>query len=391
MAARRDYYEVLGVERDASQTRISDAYRKLAMQYHPDRNPGDDEAVVRFKEAAEAFEVIGHAEKRARYDQYGHAGLEGGGSPHFHDISDIFSAFGDIFGEGLFGDIFGGGRRGGSRVQRGADIRCDVQLDLSEAAFGTSKVVNFQRHAACETCHGTGAKPGTSPETCRYCGGRGRIVQSTGIFQMQSTCPSCRGQGKVISSPCGECRGSGFVKKKVTRKVDVPAGVDNRTRLRLQGEGEPSPSGGPPGDCYCFIHIAEHSLFHRRGQDLICEIPIGYSQAALGATVEVPTLDGPENLQIPAGTQNGHVFTVRGHGMPDLRRHGRGNLLVQVGVEVHKPLSPEHEAALRNLAEIENIHVSPTKKSFFEKLKELFTTETSERSNQGDETQIEEQ
>lgn len=386
MAARRDYYEVLGVERSASEAQISEAYRKLALKYHPDRNPGDQGAVAKFKEAAEAFEVLGHADKRARYDRYGHAGLEGGGAPHFHDITDIFSAFGDIFGEGLFGDLFGGVHRRGARVHQGADIRCDVTVDLSEAARGTAKVVRFIRHAVCETCGGSGAKPGTRPESCRYCGGRGRVVHSTGIFSMQTTCPACHGAGQVIATPCGDCRGSGYVKKKVTRKVDIPAGVDNRTRLRLQGEGEPSPNGGPPGDCYCFIHVAEHPLFHRRGQDLICEVPIGYSQAALGATVEVPTLDSREELNIPAGTQNGEVFSLQGRGMPDLKRRGRGNLLVQVGVEVHKPLSPEHEAALRQLAEIENTHVSSRKKSFFEILKGLFSVEPSDRSSKRDET-----
>ena len=385
MAARRDFYEVLGVDRNATEDQVSEAYRKLALKFHPDRNPDDDEAVAKFKEAAEAFEVLGHTAKRARYDRYGHAGLEGGGAPHFHDISDIFSAFGDIFGEGLFGDLFGGGQQSGARTRQGANIRCDVDLDLSEAAHGTSKVVRFMRHAACETCGGSGAKPGTQPEPCRYCGGHGRVVQSTGIFSVQTTCPSCHGAGQVISTPCGDCRGQGFVKKKVTRKVDVPAGVDNRTRLRLQGEGEPSPNGGPSGDCYCFIHIAEHPLFQRRGKDLICEIPIGYSQAALGATVEAPTLDGPEELKIPAGTQNGEVFSLRGRGMPDLKYHGRGNLLVRVGVEVHKPLSPEHEAALRQLAEIENTHVSQVKKSFFKKLKELFSVESSDRSTKRDE------
>ncbi len=388
MAARRDYYEVLGVERNATEAQISEAYRKLALKYHPDRNPGDDEAVVKFKEAAEAFEVLGHPEKRERYNRYGHAGLDGGGAPHFHDLSDIFSAFGDIFGEGLFGDLFGG-RRGGVRMHQGADIRCEVKVDLSEAAHGAAKVVRFFRHTACETCSGSGAKPGTQAEPCRYCGGHGRVVQSTGIFSMQTTCPACHGAGRVIPHPCGDCRGSGFVKKKITRKVDIPAGVDSRTRLRLQGEGEPSPNGGPPGDCYCFINVAEHPLFQRRGQDLLCEIPIGYSQAALGTTVEVPTLDGPEKLTIPAGTQNGEVFSLRGHGMPDLRRHGRGNLLVQVGIEVHKPLSPEHEAALRQLAEIENTHVSQKKKTFFEKLKELFSSESSDRSTKRDEIQTE--
>ncbi|MEN6459712.1 MAG: molecular chaperone DnaJ [Thermoguttaceae bacterium] len=371
MAEKRDYYEVLGIARDASEARISEAYRKLALKYHPDRNPGDEEAVVRFKEAAEAFEVLSHREKRGRYDRYGHAGLEGGGAPQFHDVSDIFQAFGDIFGQGIFGEMFGGGRRGG-RVQRGEDIRCDVDLDLLEAAKGAVKTVHFARHVACETCHGSGAKPGTQPETCRYCGGRGRVVQQSGIFSLQTTCPACHGAGQTIREPCTACRGAGYVQKKVTRKVDIPAGVDNQTRLRLQGEGEPSPAGGPPGDCYCFVHVAEHPLFHRRGQDLFCEVPISYSQAALGATIEVPTLDGREPLNVPAGTQPGTAFTVKGRGMPDPRYRGRGNLIVQVSVEVPKSLSPEHEAALRRLAEIEKTEVSPTRKGFFEKVKELF-------------------
>jgi molecular chaperone DnaJ len=371
MAAKRDYYEVLGVDRHATEAQLSEAYRKLALKHHPDRNPGDDEAVVKFKEAAEAFEVLCHPEKRARYDRYGHAGLEGGGAPHFHDVSDIVNAFGDIFGEGFFSDFFGGRGRG-PRARQGADIRCDVKLDLIEAARGTSKVVRFMRHAVCETCHGSGAKPGTRPELCRYCGGKGRVVQSSGVFSLQTTCPSCHGSGQNIRDVCSDCHGSGYVQKKVTRKVDIPAGVDDRTRLRLTGEGEPSPNGGPPGDCYCFIQIAEHPLFHRKGQDLICQVPINYPQAALGATIEVPTLDGREDLNVPAGTQSGEVFTLKGRGMPDPRRRGRGDLLVQVYVEVPQTLTPEHEASLRHLAEIENAQVSPTRKSFFEKLKELF-------------------
>ena len=372
MAQKRDYYEVLGVDRNATETQIAESYRKLAMQHHPDRNPGDEEAIVKFKEAAEAFEVLSHREQRARYDRFGHAGLEGGGAPHFHDVSDIFEAFGDIFGQGLFGDLFGGGRGRGPRVHKGADIRCDVQLELIEAARGTSKVVRFRRHVACETCNGSGAKPGTRPEACRYCGGKGRVVQSSGIFALQTTCPSCHGSGQVVHHPCGACRGSGYVQKKITRKVDIPAGVDDRTRLRLSGEGEPSPSGGPSGDCYCFLHVTEHPLFHRHGQNLVCQMPINYPQAALGATVEVPTLDGRENLTIPPGTQNGETFTLKGRGMPDPRHHGRGDLHVQVHIEVPHTLAPEHEAVLRQLAEIENTHVSPTRKSFFEKLKELF-------------------
>lgn len=369
MAEKRDYYEVLGVERTATEGRISEAYRKLALMYHPDRNPGDEEAVSKFKEAAEAFEVLSHPEKRARYDQYGHAGLSGGGAPQFHDVSDIFNAFGDIFGQGFFGDIFGGGR--GRRVQKGADVRCDVQLDLMEAAQGTVKTVRFSRHVACETCNGSGAKPGTRPETCSYCGGHGRVIQQTGVFSLQTTCPACHGHGQVIREACGGCRGAGYVEKMITRKVDVPAGVDDRSRLRLQGEGEPSPNGGPPGDCYCFVHVKEHPLFQRRGQDLYCEAPISYTQAALGATIEVPSLDGCKELRIPAGTQSGEIFTIKGQGMPDPRRHGRGHLLVQVVIEVPQHLTPEHEDALRCLAEIENTHVSPTRKGFFDKLKEF--------------------
>jgi len=374
MADKRDYYDVLGVDRSASDKQIADAYRQLAMKHHPDRNPGDEEAVARFKEAAEAFEVLSHSDKRARYDRFGHAGLDGpgGGAPQFHDVGDIFEAFGDIFGGGLFGDLFGGPRRGGRRVRKGADIRCELLLDLPEAARGVTKTVQFERHAKCSTCDGSGAKAGTRPEPCQYCGGQGRVVQSTGIFSLQSTCPSCNGKGAVIRNPCSDCRGSGYVSETVSRDVKVPAGVDTQTRLRLQGEGEPSPEGGPPGDCYCFIGVREHSLFQRDGAHLICQIPIGYAQAALGATIEVPTLDGREELKIPAGTQSGDVFKLSGHGMPVPRRRGRGDMVVQVLVEVPTKLTAEHERILRELAEVENANVSPERKSFFGKLKEYF-------------------
>ncbi|MBN2580496.1 MAG: molecular chaperone DnaJ [Pirellulales bacterium] len=376
MAEKRDFYEVLGVARNASQEEISAAYRKLALQYHPDRNPDDQDAVVRFKEAAEAFEVLGSAEKRSIYDRFGLAGLEGGGMPHFRDVSDIFQAFGDILGGSLFGDFFGGGRSR-RRVRRGADIHTEVELDLFEAASGTSKVIRFARHERCETCKGSGAQPGTQPETCRYCGGRGRVVQSTGVFTLQSTCPSCRGEGCVVRHPCGDCRGSGYAQRKVTRKVDIPRGVDHGARLRLGGEGEPSPDGGPPGDCYCLIRIAEHPLFHRDGKHLVCQVPIAYAQAALGATIDVPTLDGKEELTIPPGTQSGEVFTLPGRGMPELHSRHRGDLLVQVHVEVPKKLTAQHEELLRQLADVENTHVSPKRKSFFEKLKEYFQSEES--------------
>jgi molecular chaperone DnaJ len=374
MTEKRDFYEVLGLPRTASEKEISDAYRKAALKYHPDRNPGDEDAVVKFKEAAEAFEVLSHAEKRARYDRYGHTGLAGAGqAPEFRDVGDIFEAFGDIFGDGLFGNLFGGGRRGGGpRTRRGEDIRCDLQLDLLEAARGATKTVHFRRHERCHTCQGSGARPGSQPETCRYCGGRGRVVQSTGIFSLQSACPSCQGRGSVVRDPCPDCRGGGYVQLKVTREVKVPAGVDSQMRLRLPGEGEPSPNGGPPGDCYVFISVAEHSLFRRDGDHLVCQVPIGYAQAALGSTIEVPTLDGPEDFEIPPGTQSGEVFRLRGRGMPTARGRGRGELLIQVYVEVPKKLNAEHERLLRELAEIEKVHVSPARKSFFGKVKEYF-------------------
>ena len=378
MAEKRDYYEVLGVGRSATEKELADAYRKLALKYHPDRNPGDEEAVARFKEAAEAFEVLNHPEKRAAYDRYGHAGLEGGGAPQFHDVGDIFAAFGDILGGGLFGDLFGG--RGGRRVRRGGDVQCEVVLDLVEAARGVAKTVHFQRMEPCVTCGGTGARPGTQPERCRYCGGRGAVVQSTGIFSMQTTCPSCRGEGAVIRDPCRECHGEGYVSRRVSRKLNIPAGVDDQTRIRISGEGQPSPNGGPPGDCYCFIRVKEHALFQRSGRNLVCQIPIAYTQAALGTTIEVPTLDGREPLEVPAGAQNGDVFTLRGRGMPDPHRRGKGDLLVQVHVEVPRKLSAEHEELLRRLAEIEARQVSPKRKSFFDKIKEFFNRdETEER------------
>jgi molecular chaperone DnaJ len=373
MTGKRDYYEVLGVPRTASDKDISDAYRKAALKYHPDRNPGDAEAVQHFKEAAEAFEVLGNKDKRATYDRYGHAGLEGrGGAPEFRDVSDIFDAFGDIFGDGLFGDLFGGRRRGGRRVQRGNDVRADMELDLHEVAQGVVKSVTFGRHERCSTCNGSGSKPGSQPETCRYCGGHGRVVQSAGMLSVQTTCPGCKGRGTVIREPCPTCQGAGVVAKKVTREVKVPAGIDGGTRLRLQGEGDPSPNGGPSGDVYVFIAVKEHPLFHRDGENLICQVPIGYAQAALGAKIEVPTLDGREELDIPGGTQHGDVFRLRGLGMPVPRQRAKGDLLVQVYLEVPKKLDVEHERVLRELAELENIHVSPGRKTFFSKLKDYF-------------------
>jgi molecular chaperone DnaJ len=361
---------VLGVARSASEKEISDAYRKLAIKYHPDKNPGDEEAILRFKEAAEAFEILGDREKRGRYDRFGHAGV-GGGAPHFQDVGDIFAAFGDIFGDSAFGDIFGGGRRR-RRASKGADVRCDVTLDLLEAARGVSKTVEFQRHERCSQCDGSGARPGTARQQCTYCGGRGHVVQSTGIFRVQTTCPSCQGSGSLVKERCAECHGEGYVGRKVRRQVTIPAGIDDQMRVRIAGEGEPSPNGGPHGDCYCFITVKEHPLFHREGQHLIVRVPISYSQAALGSTLQVPTLEGLEDLKIPPGTQPNDVFKLRRRGMPDPRTREVGDLLVQVALEVPKRLGDRQEELLRELAAEEHANVTPHQKSFLEKIRNYF-------------------
>lgn len=367
MPTQRCYYEVLGIERTASEGDIATAYRRLAIKYHPDKNPGDEEAIARFKECSEAFEVLHDSHKRSRYDQYGHAGVNGNGGAHFGDVGDIFSAFGDIFG-----DIFGGGG-GGRRARAGRDVRCDVTLTLHEAAEGCTKSIEFQRHETCEDCKGSGAAAGSSRETCAYCAGHGRVIQSAGIVRVQTTCPACGGAGSKIKDPCRTCRGKGQRLRRVVTEVKIPAGVDDGMRVRITGEGEPSTSGGPPGDCYCFISVLSHPLFERQGQHLVCRVPITYAQAALGCTLEVPTLNGRGEVKVPAGTQSGDVFRLGGRGMPDPRSHGLGDLLVQVTIEVPTKLSKEEQQLLRQLAELEHKHVAPQRKSFFKQLAEYFT------------------
>ena len=371
MATKRDYYEVLSVGRTASAKEIASAYRKLAIKYHPDSNPGDEDAVARFKEAAEAYEVLSDGSKRARYDQFGHAGVDGmaGG---FQSTEDIFEAFGDFFGGGLFGDLFGRGG-GGRRTRRGADVRVDVSLTLEEASKGVNRTIQFTRRNICKSCAGSGSRPGSQSQRCPRCGGQGRIMQSAGILRMQTTCNQCGGTGQVIVEPCEACRGAGTVKDKVTLDVFVPAGVDDGMRVRLAGEGEPSAGGGPPGDCYCFITVAKHRIFHRDGTNLILQMPISFAQAALGSTLEVPTLDGLAELQIPAGTQSGEVFRKRGMGMPDTHGGRAGDLLIQTYIETPKKLTKRQKELLRELAELDHQHVSPQRKSFFEKVKEYFT------------------
>lgn len=376
MATKRDYYEVLGVERNASERDISSAYRKLAIKNHPDSNPGDDEATARFKEAAEAYEVLSDTDKRSRYDRYGHAGVSGasgGGGAGFSDVEDIFDAFGDMFG-GAFGDFFGGGGRGRrqQRRRRGANLKTQVTMDLEEAFSGVTKEVEFRRSKACATCSGSGAKPGSSPVTCRQCGGQGQVVQSAGILRVQTTCPQCQGAGRVIEDACSECRGRGSTPEMVKLDVAIPAGVDDGMQLRLPGEGEPAPQGGVPGDCYVTMNVRQHSLFERDGQHLLLHLPISYTQAALGAEVEVPTLTGREVLKVPAGTESGQLFQVRGQGMPSTRGGGNGDLIVQTYVEVPKKLDKRQEELLRQLAEIEESNVTPQRKSVLGKIRDYF-------------------
>ncbi|ADB17691.1 chaperone protein DnaJ [Pirellula staleyi DSM 6068] len=367
MATKRDYYEVLGVSREASAKEISAAYRKLAVKYHPDANPGDENAVVMFKEAAEAYEILSDEEKRERYNRYGHAAAEQMGQ-QFHDVEDIFEAFGGIFGD-LFG---GGGRRGGKRQRRGQNIRVDVTLDLEEAARGVKRTVEFPRSKSCETCSGSGSRPGAQKATCRRCNGHGQVVQSMGFVRVQTTCPGCNGSGSMITDPCESCRGGGYVQKMEQLEVSIPAGIDDGMQVRLSGHGEPSPDGGPPGDVYCFVSVRKHQLFQRDGVHLILQMPITFSQAALGATIEVPTLDGPHDLKVSAGTQSGEVFRIRGRGVADPRGGGVGDLLVQTHIEVPKKLNARQKELLRELAELEHANVSPQRKSFLERLRDYF-------------------
>lgn len=376
-ATKRDYYEVLGVDRSVTSDQLSRAYRKLAIKYHPDSNRDDEDAIAKFKEAAEAYEVLSDQEKRARYDQYGHAGVNGA-SGGFQEVGDIFEAFGDIFGGTIFEDFFGGGGgRSRSRVRRGADVRCDVTLDLEEAAKGVKKQVSLTRHELCQTCEGSGAKSGSTPQICGRCRGQGQVVQATGILRVQTTCPQCRGNGKIITSPCNDCDGSGAQPREVLLEVAIPAGVDDGMRVRLAEEGQASPDGGPPGDAYCFIRVRPHKIFRREGSDLAIHVPLSYSQAVLGTDIDIPTLGGRKSLTVPRGTQSGEVFQLRGLGMPDPRSGMRGDLLVQTFVEIPKKVDSGQETLLRQLAELEDQHVTPQRKSFLERVVKYFRVEDS--------------
>ena len=370
--SKRDYYDVLGVAKEASADEVKKAYHKLALKYHPDRNPGNAEAEEKFKEAAEAYSVLSDDQKRQQYDTFGHAGEGFGGGAHFNNVNDIFSAFSDIFGSSVFGDFFGGGMRGGGqRGRRGASLRCGVTLTFDEPIAPVERTIELRRSETCDTCSGSGAKSGSNPSTCPQCGGSGAVMTSAGFFAMRSSCPKCHGRGEVVTDPCQTCGGDGRVPKTREITIKIPAGIEDGMTLRLGGEGESGELGAPAGDLLCEVSIKSHSLFKRAGADVYMELPVGFAQAALGAKLEVPTLRGRAELKLAKGTQTGQVLRMRGEGFPKLDGYGRGDQLVEVVVEVPKKLSKEQERLLREFAETEEQNISPTRKSFLDKVKEL--------------------
>ena len=371
--AKRDYYEILGVARDASETDVKKAYRRLAMKHHPDRNPGNPESEAHFKEAKEAYEALSDKDKRAAYDRFGHAGVQGGpGGGGFGGGADAFS---DIFGD-VFGDIFGGGRRGGrSQVFRGADLGYDLELTLEQAVAGDSITLDIPAQVECTRCAGKGAEPGSQPINCKTCGGLGQVRVTQGFFSIQQTCPNCGGAGATIDKPCRECGGRGRLRKNKTLSVKIPPGVDNGDRIRLGREGEAGRNGGPSGDLYVDITVQAHPIFTREGQNLTCEVPVSFATAALGGSVDVPTLDGSVALKIPAETQSGKLFRVRGKGVRSVRESGVGDLFCRVQVETPVNLTAEQKETLRALdASIQNggERHSPRARSWFDGVKEFF-------------------
>ncbi|MEA2205046.1 MAG: molecular chaperone DnaJ [Blastocatellia bacterium] len=371
--SKRDYYEVLGISRTSTEQEIKSAYRRLALQHHPDKNPNDTQAEDRFKEAAEAYSILSDGEQRKRYDRFGHAGVASGagaswGAPGFSGLEDIL---GDLFG---FGDVFGtGGGRGGSRrtaAQRGSDLRYDLEISLEDAAVGLTAPLRIPKLETCTACSGGGAAPGTQPETCQTCAGAGQVRYQQGFFSVARTCGSCRGSGRVIKNPCPECRGAGRVEKEKTMEVKIPAGVETGSRLRIQGEGEGGVNGGPAGDLYVVIHVGEHEQFERQGSNLYSSMPITFGQAALGAEVEVPTLDGEHSVKVPAGTQTGTVFRVKGKGMPVLGGRGKGDLYVAVTVVTPTTLTREQRKLLEQLAQVETKDLED--KGLVDKVRDIF-------------------
>jgi molecular chaperone DnaJ len=372
--AKRDCYEVLGIERGAEPDDIKKAYRKLALKYHPDKNPGDKAAEESFKELGEAYEILSDPQKRAVYDQHGHAAFDrrasGFGAGGFHDPFEIFR---EVFGGGgIFEDLFGGGRSDPSQPQRGNDLRYDMEITFEEAAFGCEKEISVNKPAPCDVCQGTGAEAGSRVRTCSSCGGRGQVVNSRGIFSIAQTCPHCQGAGRVLEKPCKACRGEGRRERPSKITLRIPAGVDTGSRLRSSGNGEAGFRGGPPGDLYVVLHVQAHAIFQRDGDDLLCEVPVSFVQAALGGDIDVPALDGGTPIKIPPGTQSGTMFRLKGKGVKNVQGYGRGDLHVRINVEVPTHLSSAQKAKLQEYADLCNGKESPMSQSFFEKAKNLF-------------------
>jgi len=367
---KRDYYEVLGVTRESGEQEIKSAYRKLALQFHPDRNPNNPDAEEKFKECSEAYAILADADKRAAYDRFGHAAVSGAGSGGFDPtvFQDVSEIFGDFFG---FGDLFGGGSRRG-RAQRGPDLREDVTLEFEEAVFGTGTSVTVRRHETCEECRGSGAAAGKAPVSCRSCGGRGQVRYQQGFFSMARTCPTCQGAGSVITDPCSKCKGEGRVLRQRTVDAKVPAGVEDGTRIRFSGLGEAGGHGGPAGDLYVVLHVKEHPFFEREGNDLHCVIPVSFAQAALGTEIQVPTLEGEHTLKVPDGTQSGTTIRIRGKGVPVLNGHGKGDLFVEVRVQTPGKLNKRQRELLQELEGMTRVENKPQRRTLLGKVKDIF-------------------
>ena len=373
--AKRDYYEVLGLDRTAGAEEIKKAYRKLAVKFHPDKNPDHKAAEEQFKELGEAYEVLSDPQKRAAYDQYGHAAFDRrtGGFARSGGFHDPFEIFREVFGAGnIFDDLFGGGRADPTQPQRGDDLRFDMEIDFEEAAQGCEKEISISKPERCDVCGGSGAEAGSKTRTCPTCGGRGQVISSRGIFSIAQTCPHCQGAGRVVDKPCRACHGVGRRDAQSKIKLRIPAGVDTGSRLRSAGNGEAGLRGGPAGDLYVVLHVRPHEIFQRDGDDLLCEVPVSFVQATLGAEVDVPTLSGKASVRIPAGTQPGATFRLKGKGVKNVQGYGHGDLHVRINIEVPTQLTAAQKAKLQEFAQLCNGKESPISQSFFEKAKSLF-------------------